>query len=352
MHNKTIELKKYRDDEGISQSFLKKVITNDVSPDKPKKLQFLVGSLIDALLTTPECVKNWFYISKIDKYPAPQIKLVFDTYYERLAEAELPIIWDDQELLSMFREISNSRTKDDKVLESLNTEADYWNNLYDANGRSIVSQEYWNKCCLVASSLMANPLTTKYFDKDNNTFQQPLYWKYTDTMNGWSYNCKGLTDCLHWNHEDKTVQIVDLKTTQDNLSSWKYNVARKHSPIFQLSYYWHGLNHFLFDTGSKYKQELPMLIVENVDYPGKPRIFNLTQQDLYVGTYGAELQRNMIVYDKDEKGNLLDVDWEMKKIYGWKEAIEIYHECQLLGLPDYDIEYHKTHGISDLNLWI
>ena len=348
-------LQAYRDSDAISQSFLKKVLVNDNREEKKGKIQFIVGSLVDAILTTPELVDDWFYISNIQKYPTPQIKEVFDTYYQMLCDNDLPIVWDDTALLSVFRQVSNSRSKDDKVLESLNAEADYWNNLFDAGGRQIVSQEYWNKCHLVASSLLTNSVTFDYFISDLNKeviFQQPLYWKYTDINEGFEIDCKGLLDILIVDHYNKTVQIADLKTTADSLTTWKYNVSRRHRTDFQLAFYHYGVRQSYKDVYPDYKLLNPVIILENVDYPGKPRIYQLTDDDLFIGTYGCEREGKSIIYDRDIDGNKLNVDWESDKIYGWQDAINIYWQCKTLGLPDYDLEYYKKKGLYQLNLWI
>lgn len=348
------ELKKYRESPALSQSFLKKILTNDTKEDKKPKIQFLIGSLVDCLITTPELVNDWFYISQIEKYPAPQIKEVFDTYYAKLVEDEVNIEWNDALLLETYRQVSNSRKKDETVLEDLKKEEEYWNDLSIANGRSIVSQEYWNRCNLVASSLMSNPEVNKYIVDDlfqEVMFQAPLYWKYTSIDGEVSKDCKGLLDCYIMNHKEKTVQIVDIKTTSDSLDGWKYNIARRFRYDFQLSYYFYGMQKYIDANLPGYRQLNPVLIVENVNYYGKPRIYELTDDDLYIGTYGCERQNKVIIFDRDIDNNVLNADWEMQKIHGWKDAIEIYNQCQLLGLPDYDLTYYQNKGKFALNLW-
>lgn len=342
MHKKTQELIDYRNNTAISQSELKGVLSNNVKPFKGS-IASMVGGIVDAVLTSPECLEDWFYVSNLPKYPKPQIKLVFDTYYEKLVETESDIVWSTEMLLQTFREISNSNSKDDTVMASLLAEQYYWDSLKEANGRVVVSQEYWNKCNLVASSLKHNSITWTFFQEDlfkEIEFQKPVYWKYVDAGNT-EVECKGLIDIFIIDHHNKTVQIVDIKTTGDSLVTWKKNIARKHNPAFQLAYYYEGINQLY----PQYTQLNPVLVVENVDYPGKPRVFDFTSTDLIHGRHGCIRQKNTIITEG------VDEDHEVEVIHGWETAIERYIQAKQLGLPDYDIEYAYTRGRSNLNLW-
>lgn len=351
MNKKTEELQKYRNNPAISQSYLKKVLSNDLQPeDDIKKPHFLIGGLVDTLLTTRDCVDDWYYISKVEKYPPPQVKEAFDTFYQYLAVRELPFIWDDSALLQIFRNISDVKTRDELVLEKFEKEKEYWDDLVQADGREVVSKEYWDKCNLVASSLLTNPITSRYFVPDlfsEPKFQCPLYWDYVDVLEGWRENCKGLADILVFDYPNRTIQLVDIKTTSESLATWKRSNGRKYRIDIQMSYYYGGVSKLYPDL----KQLNPLIIVENVNYPGKPQIFELTQDDLYVGRYGCQRQKNMIIYDRTNEGEPLNVDWETDNILGWQNAINIYHQSKLLGLKDFDIDYFRTGGVSNLNLW-
>lgn len=342
MNEKTQELINYRNNTALSQSELKGVLSNNIKPFKGS-LASMVGNLVDCCLTTPECLEDWFYVSNLTKYPKPQIKLVFDTYYNILVENEMPIVFDNTHILEVFRDVSNSNSKDSTVIDSLLAEQDYWDSLKEANGRIVVSQDYWNKCTLIAHSLKNNYNTEYFFKSDlfkDVYFQVPLYWKYVDAGNT-EVDCKGLIDILIKNEHNKTIQIVDIKTTGDSLIAWKRNIARKHNPVFQLSYYYEGVNQLFPD----YKQLNPVLVVENIDYPGKPRIFDLSNTDLIHGRYGCIKQKNTIITEE------VDVSYEEETIYGWETAIERYIQAKQLGLLDYDLEYYRNGGRSELNLW-
>lgn len=342
-------IEEYWKSDALSQSFLKKVLSNDKS-DKKDSVQFMVGSLVDCLLTSPELVDEWFYVSDLEKYPSPQIKEVLDLYYNQLVEEGESIIWNDEKVLKIFRNVSNSRTGDAKVLEMLYDP--YWKELEKAEGRKIVSKEYWTKCMSISMNLFTNPVTREYFQKTEDSellFQYPLYWKYKNSE--YEYDCKGLADIVILNHKEKTVRLVDLKTTSDNLQSWKYNVARRFRYDIQLSFYNYGLHCIFTEKLPDYIVLNPIVIVENVDFPGKPRVFELNTDDLYVGRHGCERQERTIVFEKDISENALSVDFEITKIYGWEHAIGLYHKSLVYGLDDFDIEYHENKGNFSLNLW-
>lgn len=356
MNKKVEELQEYRNNTAISQSELKKVLTNDTTPfDNKKKVHLMVGSLVDCLLTTPECLDEWFYISQITKYPKPQYKETFDRYYQMLVDNDLGIEFDNFSLLQIFREVSNVNTGDDKVIEALWKEEEYWNDLLIANGRQIVSQDYWNKCNVVAQSLLTNPITANYFKSDlfvEVDFQVPLYWTYTDLQEGWTEECKGLADIRIIDHHNKTIQFPDVKTTSDSLITWKKNVARKYRYDIQGAYYYYGACQWAKQHYPDYTVKLPCFIVENVNYPSKPRIFEMTLDDIFIGTYGCDREKSKLILDMDSNNNHLNVDWEMDRIQGWQDAMNILHQAKLLGLPDWDIDYHRNQGKSTLDLWL
>lgn len=341
MNIKTQQLIDYRSNTALSQSELKGVLSNNIKPFKGS-IASMVGNLVDCILTTPECLEDWFYVTNLPKYPKPQIKQVFDNYYNMLVENELDIEWDNFTLLQIFREVSSVNTGDDKVIENLLKEEEYWNSLMEANGRIVVSQDYWNKCQLVAQSLKNHELTKEFFHNDlfkDVQFQVPIFWKYVNEE-GDEEECKGLIDILLKDEVNNTVQIVDIKTTGDSLNTWKKNIARKHNPVFQLSYYYEGIKQLFPDC----TQLNPIIILENVDYPGKPRVFDFTSTDLIHGKHGCIRQKNKIVTED------VDESYEEEIIYGWQYAMEKYIQCKKLGLPDFDLEYHQKPR-QNFNLW-
>lgn len=354
MNPKTQQLIDYREAEGLSQSFLKTVISESTKEFKGS-VATMLGNLTDTLLCVPECVDDLYYISDVKSYPKPQVKEVWDKYYENLVLAKSDLEIDNLPLLEVYRSISNLKSDDEKMLSNLMEGEYYFNDLVASTGKEVISQEYYIKCEMVANSLRTHESTWRFFNQQDGVeiqYQVPLYWKYTDPVDGWSYNCKGLLDMLVIDHNNKTIQNPDVKTTGDSLKTWKKKIARKHRPDFQLSYYDYGLKQWAKEHYPDYTVINPCLLVENIDYPGKPIVYNLTDLDLSIGRYGAKKLINEIL-DNEELPDISEFTLnEAIEIYGWQQAIEKYHKCQELGLPDFSINYHENKGIEDFNLWL
>lgn len=350
MNNKLQEITDYRNFDALSQSFLKSSVINESTKEFKGSVATMLGNLTDTILTIPECVDDLYYISKVKKYPKPQIKEVWDLYYKNLIDNNLDLEIDNLPLLEIYREVSDLKSNDEKMLFNLMEGEYYFKDLVASTGKSVISLEYYEKCSLVAYSMKTNGTTYTYFQERDGVeiqYQVPLYFKYVDPMDGWSYNCKGLLDEIIIDHNEKTIQIIDIKTTSDYLDSWVKNIAKKHRPDLQLAFYTYGLKEWAKEHYHDYTVINPCLIVENVDYPGRPRVFNLTDQDMHIGRYGCQRSKHVIKPNTDNL-QLIQV-WD--DIFGWQKAIEKYHQCQELSLPDFCLNYHTTKGVTDLNLW-
>lgn len=355
MNSKTQQLIDYREAEGLSQSFLKSQVVNESTKEFKGSVAAMCGSLTDTKLCVPECVEDLYHISTIEKYPTEQPKYVWDTFYNWLIETNGTLEIDNLALLDIYRAKYPNNYKDDTVLNKIMTGENYWNDLVNSFGKVVVSKEYDDKCTMVANSLRTHESTWRFFNQQDGIeiqYQVPLFWEYEDPMDGWSYNCKGLLDILVIDHNNKTIQNADVKTTGDSLKTWKKKIARKHRPDFQLSYYDYGVKQWAKKHYPDYTVINPCLIVENVDYPGKPIVYNLTDLDLSIGRYGAKKLISEIL-DNEELPDIFEFTLnEVIEIHGWQQAIEKYYKCQELGLPDFNLNYAQNKGVEDFNLWL
>lgn len=89
---------------------------------------------------------------------------------------------------------------------------------------------------------------------------------------------KGCIDILRWNHIDKTVQIIDLKTTR-SVKEFAQSI-KDYGYGYQMSYYTELLKSLLESTGrSDYTILLPYnLVIER--YNKIPHIFVYNHRDL------------------------------------------------------------------------
>jgi len=131
MHVKLKEIEDYRNSDALNQSFLKACGANDLKVKKndSETIATLRGSLTDVLTLTPELQDEFYYFSKLDKAPPPQIKECLDNTFEITQE------WDLTLLLEQFRLISNLKSKDDVILEKIKAWDEYWQDLIDGQGK-------------------------------------------------------------------------------------------------------------------------------------------------------------------------------------------------------------------------
>jgi hypothetical protein len=108
-----------------------------------------------------------------------------------------------------------------------------------------------------------------YFDKRvvpehiENIYQQPIYFDFI--VDDKAHKCKGLIDMIQVNHEDKTIQIIDLKTKGFDI----YN--------FKKSFYEYGY----FRQAAFYQQAISNILEVSIfkDYKLLPFMFIVTPKD-------------------------------------------------------------------------
>lgn len=334
--DKIKQLNEYRDSDNISQSLLKRYLSEKVKKKEKDPISYLIGSLTDAMLTTPDIVDDWYYISELDKYPTDIYRFTIDLFFETGSYKGGAISDYEKELISCFRQKSDLKWKDDTVFKKIAEEAEeYFKEYIKSNGKTIVSQEYYNRCKISSLIVKNHPYTKEYFNVENEDeeilFQHPIYGIIKE--DGTEIPVKGLLDALKLNHNEKTFQVIDLKMTEVNLSEWDY-IAKKLFYPFQLSFY-----SFLTKlTYPDYTDKGAVFIVENSLNPGQPRIYKMSHTDYLVGEHGCETISNIKIQDKMYKKSFF--------IKGWRDAIKRYIE-DISGYDDYI--YNK--GVYTLNIY-
>lgn len=342
--NKKLELQQYKADEGVSQSQLKAVLINNlIDKIESDSIATYKGSLTDVLCLVPELFDEFYHLTQLEKEPPPQIKQCLDKAYQIQIDIGLQPEWDNGLLLESFRTISNVKTGDDKVLENLLKHENYWEELIQSLGKKVITQDYYNICNSASLTLKSHPNVKHCFENDlfsDILYQVPLYCDYT--IDDVTIRLKGLLDMLQIDHRNKTVRIRDLKTTSSSPDEWKY-IARKYNYAFQMAYYYNLVN----KCYPEYQQLMPELVIYSFAAPNKPFIKVLSLDDLFGGRYGFERIVATNIYERVEES----VAHESIFVHGWETALQRYIQAKQLGLPDYDIDYHVTKGVSKLNLW-
>lgn len=322
------EIENYRNSEALSQSDLKYILSNtNYTKQRKESKAMMVGSLVDMIITMPTEVDNIYYYSDIS-YPEDKYKLVIDKVFEIY---DNPDIDDTQQWLPIFRDLNKLNWKDETVIQNMKDKGlAYWNLKKEIGSKIIVSKEYHHQCNDVACSLISNNVTKHEFN-ENCIYQKPLYWQME--VDGYIVNCKALPDIIEITQN--TVQLKDIKTTTEPLSVWEDSNAKRYNVPFQMAYYMEAISHLYPDK----KQLLPKIIVENMNYVGKPRIYQLTEQDIHVGKWGSFIKQEIFSTKPFESHTKIKHSW------GFMEGLHRYIQADVLGLADYDIEYYANKGI-------
>lgn len=234
--------------EAISQSQLKlyaakgwdaysalapKMIT-DKYFDEPKD-HFIIGSLVDLLVTRPDDCSAEFYISTLTKKPSDTqisiIRKVFDVKMASLKDSGLELVpanhgmlVDNTELLiesfdshSYYPKWSNEAKLKNFFDESIET---YWLELWKSVGKQIVTLEDMTMCKTIAGKFLELPF---FHDQDRYTvfFQIPLYC----TMN--DVHVKALLDMVVADHYEGVFSIYDFKTIADSVSCFPHDFRKR-----------------------------------------------------------------------------------------------------------------------------
>ena len=282
----------------ISQSQLKLLLGPDPSifntiqePDLyfEEKKHFIIGDGVDMQLTRPiEEFSQKFHISNLQNKPSDTIKSIVNQVYD-LVKEEVGSLADKGLLRDHTFEIIDScndhnyqsnwkiETRIAKVVEAW----EYWEDLKQAEGKVVLSQEENDLISQIVMSIRTNPTTSKYFEtsKDVEILDQlAIYFSYC------GIDCKALLDRVIVDHKNKTIQPIDFKTMGDQTLYFPKSLRQRRYDI-QAAFYTEALK-------SKKEYEtykiLPFkFIVESTINPGNPLVFTCSQELLRIGQFGA-----------------------------------------------------------------
>ena len=217
----------YYTNPGISQSQLKLLLGPDPSifntiqePDLyfEEKKHFIIGNGVDMQLTRPiEEFNQKFHISNLQNKPSDTIKSVVNQVYDHVKEVYEGEILAIDKYPNAILDACNDHTYQSKWLDNTRIakiiEAwEYWEDLKQAEGKVVLSQEENDLISQIVMSVRTNPTTSKYFEtsKDVEILDQlAIYFSYC------GIDCKALLDRVIVDHKNKTIQPIDFKTMGD-----------------------------------------------------------------------------------------------------------------------------------------
>lgn len=193
-----------------------------------------------------------------------------------------------------------SRWGFDARFKHLSEHIEYYNKL--RSGKEVVSEEDWNDAVKMANIFHHDDYLKTIFGKDKNGIEyiyQPQFVVSFD-IDSKEVNVKCMFDVLVVNHNDRTIQPVDLKTSQNPAYSFSENFVKLRYDI-EAELYTDVLTRFIETKATEYS-----------DYTILPYLFtDISRSDMVPVTYQYE-PRNGFSYTKGDK---------VYQYKGWKELL-------------------------------
>lgn len=317
------EIEKYYKDPSLNQSRLKTLLKGMESfknANSSSELyfeeneSFLIGSAVDALLTgTAEDFNDTYYVPENGQKPSDTVMSIINQVYDETKR--LGVLPENVGSLSLYvgyviqsciKHDYYSTYKDETRIKKIIDCEYYWESLKKAEGKTVLSQEQYDKVKGIVDSLKASPFTSKYFTEGSDRrvyYQKPLYFTHRGVK------CKALPDmiiCYLENGIVTSIEIIDIKTMAGYTTNFPLSL-RKYRYDIQAAWYSMALlyNLKLFGiVNDNHVKILPFkFIVESTTNIGNPVLFGLTKDLITIGRMGrAELRANSILVKTKIRG--------------------------------------------------
>lgn len=269
----------YRQDPALSYSTLSRYETLgfaglDKLYEKVESPSLTFGSCVDCLITDDERAFNErFMVSdlpKISSTAEPIIKEVFEKYHNSYTDInDIP----ESQLMPVLSQMGykgNTNWGTKAKCDAIRKEgASYYQTMFMAKGREILSQDTYNRVYACVRALKDSP-QTKWAFSENNPFDniERLYQlKFKTSLNGIDYRC--MADEIIVNHETRKIIPIDLKTSSSREYDFHRSFLRWHYQI-QARLYWRILRKVM-DEDPVYREyalsNWRFIVVNSVDNP-------------------------------------------------------------------------------------
>lgn len=325
----------------------------DKEENKPTPDYFLIGGAVDCILTGEEGeFEKKYYVSTLEKKPSEVEVGIVESVFTELLGNNVPL--EDNEfsdnpdaILAAANEAGwQMRWKTEtRVAKLIAAGEEYFEDLKDSLGMEILTSEMRENIDRIVNSLKFNPKTKKYFDRELQAaqenmdfyYQLPIYFTYEGV------ECKALMDLVvvHKNAKGEIIKIepIDLKTMSGSTLTFVSKV-KQHRYDIQAAWYTMALaKHFNL---SEDKIEAFKFVVESTTGVGTPLVFEISEDTLNHGRYGAEEG-----YFVSEDG-MRDIYYPPRK--GYKQLMGEYVYYQEQGFRE-DIIFEKYPDIIQID-WL
>jgi len=325
-----MEIKEYYDNPAISQSRLKILLGEPSYFNVPEeqtlyfqeKEHFTIGSAVDCILTQGEKVfEDFYHVSSVENKPSDTIKSILHQVFDSVKTLFGENVGNITNYADIVLRCCNEHkyqsnwgdsTRINKICESW----EYWEDLKKSQNKTVLSLEEYAIVTKVVQSLQENIHTSKYFSEEGNVEilnQLPIYFKYEDI------DCKALLDRVIINHDNKTIQPIDIKTTGES-TFYFHKKIKKFGYYIQASWYTEALKHWVSDKKFSGYRILPFkFIVESTSNVGTPLIYTCSENLLKIGKEGRSAINLIGVTEEYEVSNIT-----YEAIKGFDELIALY----------------------------
>lgn len=252
------------------------------------------GSLVDCKLLTPKDFDSQFIVNTAVQ-PTGQM-LTFVVAYFALEQnfidfhkREPSIAEVDTMFIQAYNTAEFKRDSKEKVMERFKVEGmDYYTFLKMSKGRMVVSSEQNQAAEAIIGQLKTDefigPILSPVEVLKEVKTQLPVFGELTVDFHEAGLKLKGLLDLVSIDHENKTIQPFDLKTTGEANFITSYNTRRYDIQGALYSYllrFWQSENKM-----SDY-QQLPFTFITVYTNGNSPELFEMSKAQIELGTNGG-----------------------------------------------------------------
>ena len=206
----------YRNDNALSYSRLSQFFKNGpkalISNEKIDTPSLRFGSLVDTILTASEEFDDRFYVADIDKFSDTIRKMsedLFNPEIEELAlidDATILMILDTYQYQTNWKD----RTRIDKIID---LGQDYYTVLKYSTGKIAISPQEFSEAQGCVITLKTHPFSYRIFECNED---EEVFYQLKFKANIFGVNSRCMFDIIRVGHKNKTIELIDLKTTGKN----------------------------------------------------------------------------------------------------------------------------------------
>lgn len=375
------EIDKYFDSENLSQSVLKtlsggldKFLENKKEEKElyyQEKGNLIIGSAVDCILTGEEGrFDDEYFVSDLEKKPSDvemsMINMVFDNVTNNYPDQEILNLGNYMEFILEsinYHQWYKGNPGEKRIAGLIEGCSEYFENLKMCFGKQVIDRNQRILIDNIVESLKNNERTKAFFDREiydkvidiDIYYQLPVYFEYKGIA------CKALLDMVFIfknvfddDIESEIISVVpvDLKTMNgsttnfiSSLKTWRYDI--------QAAWYTEALSNESSTFKNIIGDQNPVIdnfkfVVESTSNPGKPLVYQLGLEVLYIGKYGRPAVNTVdlnILFEDNPYYQPIPI---VKEIRGFDSLIDEYLYYQENGWEEDRVISYENDGVLQL----